>query len=82
MSTQTRPQLQKGSKDESVKHLQDLLNRADRKQNFGNPPPLKVDGDFGYNTETAVKLFQKYYGLSIDGIAGPKTWEKLQQVVG
>lgn len=81
MSTQASPQLQKGSKGESVKHLQDLLNQVDRKQNFGSPPPLNVDGYFGYNTQTAVKLFQKYYGLSIDGIAGPKTWEKLEQVV-
>ncbi|NJM71287.1 MAG: peptidoglycan-binding protein [Scytonema sp. RU_4_4] len=81
MSTQTHPTLQKGSKGESVRHLQDLLNQADRKQNFGNPPPLNADGDFGNNTETAVKLFQKYYGLSIDGIAGPKTWAKLEQVV-
>ncbi|NJR73039.1 MAG: peptidoglycan-binding protein [Scytonema sp. CRU_2_7] len=82
MSTQTYPTLQKGSKGESVKHLQDLLNRADRQKNFGNPPPLNVDGDFGSNTDTAVRNFQKFYGLSIDGIAGPKTWEKLEQVVG
>ncbi len=75
------PVLRRGSKGERVKFLQDLLNQADRKQNFGNPPPLKVDGDFGQNTETAVKLFQKYYGLNIDGVVGPKTWAKLQAVV-
>lgn len=81
MSTQAHPQLRQGSTGEPVRHLQDLLNRVDRKQNSGNPPPLNVDGYFGYNTQTAVKLFQKYYGLSIDGIAGPKTWEKLEQAV-
>jgi peptidoglycan hydrolase-like protein with peptidoglycan-binding domain len=83
MTTESRalPILRRGSKGEQVKFLQDMLNQADRKQNFGNPPPLKVDGDFGPQTETAVKNFQKYYGLVIDGVVGPKTWAKLQAVV-
>lgn len=32
-----------------------------------------VDGIFGTQTENAVKAFQKKNGLTVDGIAGPKT---------
>ena len=82
MSTQAQPILKKGSHGPEVKRLQELLNQADRKKNFGNPPPLDADSEFGPNTETAVKNFQKFYGLTIDGVAGPKTWAKLDEVVG
>jgi peptidoglycan hydrolase-like protein with peptidoglycan-binding domain len=60
MSTQAQPTLKKGSHGPEVKRLQELLNQADRKKNFGNPPPLPVDGEFGPNTETAVKNFQNF----------------------
>ena len=33
----------------------------------------KVDGVFGSSTEIALKGFQKEYGLTVDGKAGPKT---------
>ena len=36
-----------------------------------------IDGDFGVNTENAVKQFQTDYGLAVDGIVGPKTWAML-----
>ena len=39
-----------------------------------------IDGDFGANTENAVKTFQKQKGLTVDGIIGPKTWNKLLEV--
>lgn len=36
-----------------------------------------ADGIFGDNTLAAVKAFQKDYGLTVDGICGPKTWDAL-----
>ena len=62
--------LKKCSKGDSVKLLQELLN----KHGFN----LTVDGDFGNKTEEAVKQFQKRLNLTVDGIVGSKTFEALQ----
>lgn len=40
-------------------------------------PCGSVDGFFGPKTQVAVNKAQKYYGLEVDGICGPKTWSKL-----
>lgn len=37
----------------------------------------KTDGYFGEDTENAVKQFQRYNGLNIDGVAGPATLRTL-----
>lgn len=37
----------------------------------------KADGQFGANTEQAVKDFQKSRSILVDGIAGKQTWYKL-----
>lgn len=58
-----------GCTGETVKTLQTALNRAGCN--------LTVDGIFGSKTVTAVKIFQKQYGLTADGIVGEKTWAKL-----
>lgn len=58
-----------------VRILQELLKL--------NGFDVKVDGDFGKNTEKAVKEFQKQYLgvdgsiLKSDGIVGPATWAAL-----
>lgn len=36
-----------------------------------------IDGDFGKDTEKAVKAFQTQAGLSVDGEVGPDTWAAL-----
>jgi peptidoglycan hydrolase-like protein with peptidoglycan-binding domain len=41
-----------------------------------------IDGEFGPKTDTAVREFQDHHELVVDGIAGPKTFEKLRQVLG
>lgn len=39
--------------------------------------PGSADGAFGNNTLKAVKAYQKRYGLGVDGVVGPRTWNKL-----
>ena len=65
--------LKRGSKGTKVKELQTKLNKV------GNN--LVVDGSFGSATEKAVKEFQKKYNLTVDGIAGPNTIKKLDEVI-
>jgi peptidoglycan hydrolase-like protein with peptidoglycan-binding domain len=38
---------------------------------------VSVDGDFGPETEHAIRSFQKEHGLHVDGIVGPQTWSAL-----
>jgi Putative peptidoglycan binding domain len=54
----------------AVKRLQRALRRT---PNLG----LTLDGVFGPQVETAVKLFQQGAGLEVDGIVGPATWAAL-----
>lgn len=42
---------------------------------------LREDGIFGPLTDEAVREFQRKNGLTVDGIVGPKTWDKLGTVV-
>lgn len=39
--------------------------------------PDGADGDYGPNTESAVKAFQRHFGLDADGVVGQQTWNKL-----
>ena len=45
-----------------------------RKLNGVSGAGLVVDGDFGPRTEQAVRNFQAFFQLGVDGIVGPKTW--------
>lgn len=44
--------------------------------NFGIGPG-GIDGDFGPDTNAAVRNFQTHHGLQVDGIVGPHTWTEL-----
>lgn len=65
--------LRVGSKGEAVADLQRLLDGA----GF----PCACDGQFGPNTEAAVRAFQGACGLVVDAIVGPATWRALRQRV-
>ena len=67
--------LKKGSKGEQVKTVQRVLRMRGWKD--GNGKVLEIDGSFGAKTEYAVKSFQKGKGVTVDGIVGVKTWNKL-----
>ena len=70
--------LREGSRGAAVVTLQQNLNRIAAV----NPtiPRLVADGIFGPNTRAAVVAFQRYYGLTPDGIVGPATWNRLMQL--
>ena len=57
--------LKRGQKEPEVGLLQKLLNAKGAK--------LKIDSDFGENTETAVREFQRNNGLVVDGRVGKNT---------
>lgn len=65
-------ELRRGDKGKSVKALQILLI------GYGySCGSTKADGSFGKNTEKAVKNFQSDNKLSVDGVAGKKTFGAL-----
>ena len=66
------PTIRRGSKGKYVTLAQVKLISAGY-----SVGPDGADGDFGKNTEKAVKLFQQDWGLKADGIIGPQTWQKL-----
>lgn len=61
---ETKPLLRRGMVNDSVRELQRRLN-------------ILVDGQFGPQTEAAVRAFQTSRGLVADGIVGPYTWKAL-----
>lgn len=64
--------LKKGAKGEQVKTLQRLLDALG--YDLGK---YGADGDFGNDTDKAVRAFQKAKKLEVDGIVGQDTWNKL-----
>ena len=70
------PILRKGSTGEAVKTLQRLLRQL-QYVNLDGKTLIIVDGNFGSNTEAAVKRYQQKHLNSVDGIVGVKTWNKL-----
>lgn len=60
-----------GAKGYEVRELQKLLVRAGYS--------IKVDGDFGPSTRTAVRQFQRDNGLQVDGKVGPNTQAALEK---
>lgn len=61
--------MQRGSKGDDVETLQRLLKDAGY--------DVEVDGDFGRGTRSAVRDFQSKEGLTVDGVVGRQTWDRL-----
>lgn len=70
--TPTMPILKRGAKGIPVWSLQNLLVK--RGYSVGR---WGCDGDFGADTESAVKKFQTDKKITADGICGGKTWTEL-----
>ena len=68
-----KPTLRKGDAGPYVTLAQtELIQRGYDLGSWG------ADGKFGAQTEKAVKQFQTDWGLTADGIIGPKTWAMLE----
>jgi peptidoglycan hydrolase-like protein with peptidoglycan-binding domain len=66
------PLLKKGASGEVVRQLQQAL------KDLGFSPGA-VDGEFGSNTEAAVKAFQGEHEIAVDGIVGDITWLNIDE---
>lgn len=71
-----KPTLRKGDKGPYVTLAQtELLQKGYALPRYG------ADGSFGNETLAAVKQLQYDFGLTVDGIIGPRTWEVLDSTI-
>ncbi len=70
--------LRVGSSGPSVRKIQEQLNVISN--NYPLIPKLTADGIFGTKTQNAVKVFQRIFGLTQDGIVGSRTWYRIQEI--
>ena len=75
VGAQTWPQLiiqvQQGSTGDAVRAVQSQVHGR------GDGSHIAIDGNFGPDTNDAVRAFQTLLGLSVDGIVGAQTWNHL-----
>lgn len=72
------PYLRRGDKGNYVWNLQYYLSVI--ASFYDGLMPVETDGDFGEQTEAAVKTFQEQFDLPVDGIVGAQTWERMNEV--
>ena len=66
------PTVRKGDTGNAVKILQAFLVAYEYSIGISG-----IDGDFGFDTESAVRQFQKRSCIAVDGIVGKDTWAEL-----
>lgn len=66
-----------GASGEAVRHIQRCLNKLSER--YSSIPRLVEDGRYGEATASAVKTFQRLFGLSVDGVVGPASWGELME---
>ncbi len=69
-----------GNSGEEVRYIQKLLNRIRRV--FPTVRSLEEDGVFGSRMRSAVREFQRLFGLTEDGVVGRNTWNAINRVFG
>ena len=67
--------LRNGSSGTAVRELQFYLYLMSAYES--SIPPVSIDGKFGADTERAVRAYQRFAGLTVDGIVGRTTWNSL-----
>ncbi len=71
--------LRLGASGIDVRRMQTFLNRIHR--NYPLIPTIApVDGNFGTQTQESVRVFQRTFNLTADGIVGVSTWNKISQI--
>ena len=70
--------LKRGSSGDKVRQMQRQLNTIAGA--YPLIPKIAADGVFGSKTEEAVKVFQKVFKLTQNGIVGFKTWYKISEI--
>jgi len=73
--TRLLPVLQQGVSDTNLPHW--YVRRVQAIVNYIYGYKCSVDGEYGPETANAVKLLQRQYNLTEDGICGVQTWEKI-----
>jgi peptidoglycan hydrolase-like protein with peptidoglycan-binding domain len=66
LAAQQREEAEAAAKTHAIEHLQAALK-------------IPVDGEFGPQTEAAIRRLQARHGLRVDGVAGAATWHVLGQ---
>lgn len=67
--------LRSGSTGTPVRELQFYLYLMSAYES--SIPPVSIDGKFGADTERAVRAYQRFAGLTVDGVVGRTTWNSL-----
>jgi len=70
--------LRVGSSGANVRAIQERLNAISN--NFPAIPKLRVDGEFGQNTENSVRIFQQIFHMTQDGVVGFATWYRISHI--
>jgi peptidoglycan hydrolase-like protein with peptidoglycan-binding domain len=60
-----------------IGYIQRMVNGVNNTQGGTNWSILSVDNSFGPATNSAVRAYQSYSGLAVDGRVGPNTWMEL-----
>ena len=67
------PILRQGAAGDVVRSLQQVLTNGASGQ--WNTTPQGIDGTFGPRTQSSVEAFQRWGGVTVDGIVGEQTWD-------